>query len=214
MLGLIFLSSPIMAGDQASVILEGIRERYGPMSGLSSTYRREILSRSMAMLGDRNGGDLATGLIYFKPPYFLKIKQETPKPEIITTDGNILWWYIPHKKLVYRYPSNKLGRELRLLGDVFQGLREVEENFQVTLLEAEKKGAFRLMLKPVPPWPETDHINLTVTRDNYSILAVEIHNLLGNITKFDFENIHVQDDIKKDFFRFTVPEGVRVIKEE
>ena len=103
---------PLKAGGDEGLpeILEGILHRYGNLTGLSVTYQREIITKSMALLGKEMKGDLATGKIFFKPPHNLYIRQETPKPEIVVTDGRTLWWYIPDKKLVYQYPSNKLGK--------------------------------------------------------------------------------------------------------
>ncbi|MBP1741134.1 MAG: hypothetical protein H6Q48_3427, partial [Deltaproteobacteria bacterium] len=42
-----------LAADPAlSTILDGIRKRYGLVSGLTLTYEREVITKSMAMLGD------------------------------------------------------------------------------------------------------------------------------------------------------------------
>ena len=217
MLLLIFLSplNLVRADDQLAVILEGIREKYGSLPGLNVLYEREIISKSMVLLGDQKNGDLATGRIYFKPPHFLKVAQETPKPEAVITDGDTLWWYIPYKKQVYRYPSHKLGQELRLLGDIFQGLREVEESFEVILLEdGDNEGKHQLRLTPNPPWPQIDHINLSIDKGDYPIRMVEIHNYIGSITIFTLGDIAVQETFEKDFFKFVTPEGVKVIEED
>ncbi|MBW2609408.1 MAG: outer membrane lipoprotein carrier protein LolA [Deltaproteobacteria bacterium] len=209
----LFQSGPVLAGDQLSEILNGIRERYGNLPGLTVTYDREIITRSMALLGDQMKTDLATGRINFKPPYYLMIQQETPKPETVTTDGDTLWWYIPQKGLVYRYPSNRLGKELRLLSDIFRGLSEVGDSFDVMQSTLDVKQGYRLKLIPNPPWQEIDHINLSVARDNFSIRVVEIHNYLGGITRFTFGDFSMKDGFTDRFFRFVVPDGVRVIEE-
>ena len=71
-------------------------------------------------------GDMASGQIHFRSPKFLRVQQDTPKPEAIISDGNTLWWYLPHKNQVYRYPSHQLGKEIQLLNDIFQGLRNIK----------------------------------------------------------------------------------------
>ena len=76
-------------------ILEGIRKNYGSLPGLTLSYSREVITRSMAMLGDQVKGDLATGHMFFKPPCFLKLEQKTPKQETVISDEETLWWYIP-----------------------------------------------------------------------------------------------------------------------
>jgi len=206
-------SSPALADNQLSLILEGIRNKYGPLPGFAAPYTREIISKSMAMLGEPMKTDLATGQIFFKPPHFLKVQQKTPKPEIVITDGHLLWWYLPHKKQVYKYPSSKLGQELRLLSNIFQGLREVSESFEVILIEPENTDEHHIKLIPNPPWPQVDHINLSVLKGDYRIRIVGIHNHLGGITRFILEDLTVKENLKENYFKFVAPEGVTVIEE-
>ena len=207
-------SSPVMADDQLSGILEGIKKMYGNLPGLSVTYKREIISSSMAMLGDQMKGDLATGQIYFKPPHFLRVQQETPKEEAVITDGDTLWWYIPEKKQVHRYPSHQLGQELRLLGDIFQGLRGVEESFQVIQTDIGNKKIHQLKLIPNPPWEQIDYITLSVNLGDCHIRILEIHNYIGGMTRFILGDPVIREEFEENFFKFMTPEGVRVIEGE
>jgi len=207
-------SSPVLAEDQLSEILAGIRKRYGGLPGLTVTYEREIISRSIAMLGEQMKTDLATGRIHFRPPYSLRIQQETPKIEAVITDGDTLWWYIPQKKQVYRYPSNRAGRELRLLSEIFQGLRQVSESFVVVQSGLGTKGEYQLKLIPNPPWPQIEHIKLFVVRGNFHIRVVEIHNYIGSITRFTLGDLSAEERFEEGFFKFIIPDGVNVIEEE
>jgi outer membrane lipoprotein-sorting protein len=209
----LLLPQSLSADDGLQDILDGIKKRYGLLPGLAVPYERDVVTRSMAMLDDQMKTDLATGIIHFKPPHFLKVEQVTPKPEVVITDGDTLWWYIPGEKRVYRYPAHKLGRELRLLADIFQGLLEVEERFEVQLREDEGKTNRELTLRPTPPWQEIDYIDISVTRETHRIREVEIHNYLGGFTRFVLGDSSVRADFKDDFFGFTVPEGVEVIEE-
>lgn len=206
-------AGPASADDRLSEILKGILKRYADLPGLTVPYKREIITKSMALLGDQAKMDLAKGRIYFKPSNFLKIEQDTPRPETVTTDGERLWWYIPHKRLVYQYPSNKLGKELGLLNDIFRGLREVGDSFDVIQSDLDDTKKHQLKLIPNPPWQDIDHINLSVARDNFDIKIVEIHNFLGSITRFTLGDFSVQGSFGQDFFRFLPPDGVKVIKE-
>ena len=210
---LLFLQASPLLGDQLSAILEGLRKRYGDLPGLVVPYEREILTRSMALLGEQTASDRASGKIYFRPPHFLKVEQERPAEEDLISDGNTLWWYIPGKKQVYEYPSQKAGKELKVLGDVLQGLRGVEESFVVMLGGRDGAGNLQLELTPNPPWPEIDHITLYVDQEDNRILKVEIYNLLGGLTRFKLGDLVVKRQFDPGFFSFVPPEGVRVIKE-
>jgi outer membrane lipoprotein-sorting protein len=202
-----------MADDRLRGILEGIRAYYGKLPGLTVSYERDIVTRSMALLGQEMASDPAAGFIHFKPPQFLRVEQKVPQAEDVITDGDTLWWVVPDKKQVYRYPSHKMGRELKVLGDIFQGLRNIEESFNLLLLTFGVEGRHRIELKPNPPWPEVDHIIVTVDQDTSLIRVMEIHNTLGGFTRFTLGPITVRERFGEDFFKFKVPKGMKVIEE-
>ena len=210
---LIFLfQGPATADESLISILEGIQKNYGHLSGLSVPYSREVITRSMSMLGDQVKGDIASGTIFFKHPYSLRLEQEKPKAETIIANNDTLWWYIPGKKCAYRYPAKDFGKELRLLSNIFRGLSEVENSFQVLLQDRNKSGEYEIELIPDPPWQEINKINLTVTK-KYEIQTVRIHNQLGSITVFKLGGFTEKEGFEKSFFQFIVPEGVRLIVE-
>ena len=196
-----------------STIFEGIRKRYGLVSGLTLTYEREVITKSMAMLGSQVKPEVATGVIYYKAPHSLKFQQETPTKEILVTDGNVLWWYVQAKNQAHRYSSHQLSRELKLLGDIFQGLRGVEQSFVILQKGEDEKGALILEVTPSPSWGDIDHIDLTVTPGSFHIQKVEIYNLLGGLTRFKLGDSVKEEKFKDDFFTFTPPPGTRIIEE-
>ena len=210
---LIFAFNGLAMADESLVnILEGIQKNYGHLSGLSVPYSREVITRSMSMLGEQARGDMASGTIYFKHPYLLRLEQEKPKAETIIANNDTLWWYIPDKKCVYRYPAKNFGKELQLLSNIFRGLSQVENSFQVLLQDQNKSGEYAIELIPDPPWQEINKIKLTVTK-KYEIQTLRIHNQLGSITVFKLGALTEEKGFEKGFFQFIVPEGVRLIVE-
>jgi outer membrane lipoprotein-sorting protein len=206
-------ANPLYAGENVTEILGGLRSHYGTLPGLTVPYKREIITRSMAMLGTQMKGDVATGIIYFKPPHFLKVAQQTPKEEYVISDGKVLWWYIPDKALAYRYPSEKLGKELQVLSDTFQGLKQAEENFKITLKQDEEKKLYLLNLVPDPPWQQVEHVGLLIDPQDYSIRMISIYNYMGGITRFMLEKLSVRYDLNENSFHFQAPDGVRIVEE-
>jgi len=210
---LFLLQAPASANGDLTDILEGIRKNYGSLPGLTLSYSREVITRSMTMLGDQVKGDLATGHMFFKPPCFLKLAQKTPKPETVISDEDILWWYIPDQKRAYKYLAKDFGKELRLLSDIFRGLIRVEERFEVTLLDPNELGEYQVELRPNPPWQNIDRIILAVTSE-HNIRIVGIHYQLGSVTLFTLKDIAAKQDFEKDFFSFVLPEGVQLVEEK
>lgn len=207
-------SLPAHGDDSLNVVLNGILKRYGDLPGLAVTYQREIITKSAAILGDEMKSDIASGSFIFKSPCSLKVLQDLPREEIIITDCHTIWWYIPDKKVVYRYPADKLGKELQILSDIFKGLNKAAESFDITYEESTDKKAYHLSLVPKKPWEEIDHISLSVNRDDFNILVMEIHDLFGSITRFRLGALSVRKNFEKGFFQFIVPEGVEIQEEE
>jgi outer membrane lipoprotein carrier protein len=209
----LFPWSALAEDPKLSAVLEGIRKRYGLVPGLTLTYEREVITKSMAMLGSQVKPEVATGVIYYKSPHSLKFQQETPTKEILVTDGNVLWWYIQAKNQAHRYSSHQLSQELKLLGDIFQGLRGVEQSFVILQKGEDEKGALILEVTPSPSWGDIDHIDLTITPGTFHIQKVEIYNLLGGLTRFNLGDSIKEERFREDFFKFTPPEGTRIIEE-
>jgi len=208
-----YCARPAAAEDPLIKILEDIKKNYASLEGLTVPYERDVVTQSMAMLDESIKSDLAEGLIHFKPPQFLRIDQKKPRSELVVSDGETLWWYIPENKEVYRYPAGKLGQELKLLSDIFRGLKDVVDGFVVELTASETEGRHDLKLTPNPAWPEIDFIRLSVSQKDSTIRVVKLQNYLGGFTRFTLGDIKVEEGFQKDFFEFKVPEGVRVIQE-
>lgn len=202
-----------LADAETEKILKGVQGRYGELSGFRVPYEREVVTRSMALLGAGSTGDLASGNLFFKPPQSLRLEQERPESEILLTDGESLWWYIPGKKTAYRYDAKEFGRELRILTQIFEGLLHAREAFQITLLPPEQEGTARLELRPTPPWTEVDHFIVTVATQGHGITRVEIVNTLGGITRFKLGKETRIEVFDENLFTFSPPEGVRVLEE-
>ncbi|RLB15543.1 MAG: hypothetical protein DRG35_03950 [Deltaproteobacteria bacterium] len=197
--------------DQLSEIIRGMGDKYGNAIGWKADYTREAISKTMAMLETAERHDLAKGSLYFKPQHFLRLEQASPQEELLLTDGQTLWWYIPLKKQAYKYSAREFGKELGLLSDIFQGLKEVKSNFQITLKTAPETTAYHLVLRPEPPWQEVDHLELIMLKRDFSIKRIDIYNNIGGLTRFLFNRWEEKGPFKKGFFSFSPPSDVKII---
>jgi len=210
---LLCFASPSPAQQDAGTLINRMQEKYGALKAASAPYTREVISRSTAMMGGKVTGDLASGRLFFQAPHFMRMEQEDPTHEILVTDGHTLWWYLPDKKTAYRYPADKFGKELTVLGDLFQGLKSVEKRFQIAQMGPGKTDGFRLKLTPTPPWEQVDHLVLGLSR-SFDIQFLEIHNLLGSVTRFTIQGLKPAGPFGQGFFKLQVPEDVKVIEED
>ena len=197
--------------DQLSNIISGMRDRYGNAKGWKAEYTREAISKTMAMLETADRHDLAKGSLYFKPRHFLRLEQASPQEELLLTDGQTLWWYIPLKKQAYKYSAKEFGKELGLLSDIFQGLKDIKNDFQITLQANPETNTYHLILKPEPPWQEIDHLELIILKRDFSIKRINIYNNIGGLTRFLFNRWEEKGPFEKGFFSFSPPSDVKII---
>ena len=199
----------VWAGDTVDQILNGIHERYKSPGGLVLTYRREVKTKTMSMLGSRVKGDLASGKIYVLPPALLKVEQDKPRKEILLTDGQSLCWIIPEEKKVYQYSPKQFGQELRIITDLWESPSRLRSRFHITIVKNEKRGRFVLKMVPLHPWDQVDRILVHVSTD-FALNVLEMISPLGTTTTFYFDAIKPAQLTRKSF-RFVVPEGFTVV---
>lgn len=216
LLCLFFLGSILQAtaftDDQVSTIIGGIRTRYGNVQGLTAMYTREAISKTMVTLGVGERSDIAGGTLYFKAPYRLRLEQAFPQEELLLTDGQTLWWYIPGKNEAYQYSTEDFGRELRLLGEVLQGLKNARDNFKITYKDNPEASTHQLALRPEPPWTDIDHLELIVGKGDFVLAQVDIYNTIGGLTRFMFSEWREDVSLQEGLFTFSPPLGVKVIE--
>jgi len=211
LLGLIPLRKAL-PDDKLSTVIGGIRGRYGNAKGLTAEYSREAISKTMAMLEVAERHDLAKGRLYFSPPHFLRLEQASPQEELLLTDEETLWWYLPLKKEAYKYPAEKFGQELRLLSNILQGLKDTEDSFHITLKAMPETNTYHLILKPEPPWQDIDHLEVIILKGDFALKQVDIYNNIGGLTRFLLRGWEVKDRFSPGFFSFSPPPDIKVIE--
>lgn len=197
------------AEDSIREVLERVRYHYRPLEAFQVPYQREVITRSMALLGASGSGDRAWGVLSIRPPSMLRLDQERPEHEILVSDGQTLWWYVPRKQTVYIYPADRFGRELGLLAEILHGLRGIEEEFTAILLPSGDPETDLLELRPLSPWEEVDRVRVMVNKTG-RITQVEIVNPLGSVTRFRLRNETPLDPSQESLFHFVPPPGVKV----
>lgn len=211
-MGLIFLGKAL-PDDRLLTVIGGIHDRYGNAEGLTATYTREAISKTMAMLGEAERHDLARGKLYFSPPSSVRLEQVSPHQELLLTDGQTLWWYLPLKKEAYKYPAEKFGKELRLLSDILTGLKTSEDSFQMAFKEIPETDTYDLFLRPEPPWQDIDYLKVVIRKGDFAIQRVEIYNNIGGLTRFLLTEWEEKHRFESEFFSFCPPPGVKLIEE-
>jgi outer membrane lipoprotein carrier protein len=153
--------------------------------------------------------------MYFKKPSRMRWQYETPpeqKKEIVS-DGRLVWMYMPADALVMVY---KLDQVLRsdLVMRFFSGMGQFQKDFIVSWQRPPREGAsFVIDLVPKKEQPELKRLTLTINPDTYLVEKLEFTNALGEESRFTFTQVKLEVPSGRDFFTFTPPPGVQVVRE-
>jgi outer membrane lipoprotein carrier protein len=186
-------------------ILDGVEARYqGP--GFSARFFQESTLKAMDIT------DTAEGTILIKRPGMMRWEYERPDPQLIVTDGEMLWLYRPEERQVMigdapRYFGG--GKGAGFLSDV----KSVEDDFIV--VPGKSDDAHHVLeLFPKENRYDVESIRLYISRDRMEIVKVVTENRFGDETRLTFSDLTFGLNPDDSLFRFEIPDGTDVLQLE
>lgn len=190
-------------------VMSRVQAKYEKSEAFQARFRQE------SNLKAAHQTDSAAGWMYFQKPCRMRWQYETPpqqKKEVVS-DGRLVWMYMPQDGLVMVY---KLDQVLRsdLVMRFFSGIGQFQKDFNVSWNRPpEGSGSFVINLFPKKEQPELKRLTLTVNPHTYLLENLEFANALGEETRFTFSQMKLEVKLGRDFFTFTPPPGVQVVRE-
>jgi outer membrane lipoprotein carrier protein len=190
-------------------VIARVQAEYDQTQGFKTYFRQESRLRAM------NRGDEAEGWMYFQKPCRMRWQYENPpeqKKEVVS-DGRLVWMYMPQDSLVMVYPLDKVLRS-DLVMRFFSGIGQFQKDFTISWNRPPgENGYFVIDLFPLKSQPELKRLTLTINPRTHLVEKLEFSNALGEETRFAFSRIQLNVPLKRDFFSFTPPPGVQVVRE-
>jgi len=202
---------PGAAAGQVSpeTVMTRVQTQYEKAGGFQARFRQE------SRLKAAGASDSAVGWMYFKQPSRMRWQYETPpeqKKEIVS-DGRLVWMYMPADGIVMVY---KLEQVLRsdLVMRFFSGIGQFQKDFTISWKQPPRAGAsFVIELVPKKEQPELKSLTLTINPDTYLVEKLDFTNALGEESLFTFTQVKLEVPSAPNFFTFTPPPGVQVVRE-
>lgn len=190
-------------------LLISIKEKYPRGKVLKAEYIRTTTTKIGSFVGT-DQAEKASGVLYFLSPNKLRLEQAEPERELLVSDGEKIYWYLLAKEEVYRYDFRSQGALVKAIADIFQGMEETKQFFN---MEAKKtEDGYRL--KFIPKEPREDFVEVAAFLDSkFQVTAIQIKNLAGGTTLFRFERQEFLYTQPEGLFSFEIPKGVRLIDE-
>ena len=209
-------ASQALAANNAKDILAGLTDRYKGLTSISASYSRTTVTPASQDVFKTGSSQTATGLLTWAKPAQLSLDQKTPAAELMTTDGQSVWWYIPSEKLVYLYKNMDVAGQIRPLLAFLDSLEELNRQFTIKLAKSDKErpGQWGLELKP----KNKDELGLdllTVWCDkNFNLSGFRLKAATGEISNFYLSAVTDNPPTEKKQFQFKIPKGVTVEEDE
>lgn len=170
---------------------------------LRARFRQEILT---------DGRDLreqSAGELVFSRPGRFRWNYVQPYPRTVVADGTRLWLYEADLDQVTVRPlAAGLGDTPAAL---LTGGRDILERFEyVSSWSGEGVQWVRLR----PRAPDADFDSVAIGFDGERPVRLELHDRLGQLTRLEFSDVHLNVPVADETFRFVVPEGADVIGTE
>ena len=196
------------AADPAEIMAK-VQEKYDQAGSFKTWFRQETLQAGTGQ------GERASGVMFFQKPSRMRWQYETPpdqKKEVIS-DGKQVWIYIPDDAIAMVYPLKQMLRSDLVLR-FFSGIGEVNQDFRLSWQRPpETGGDYVVRLEPRQPQAELRSLVLTINPQSYLVENLAFSNSLGEETSFAFSRTNLGVKPAPNFFTFTPPPGVQIVRE-
>jgi outer membrane lipoprotein-sorting protein len=204
----------LMSSPEHAELLDKLSQKYGGLTTLKASYDRRTVTPSTDPIFKNQASQAASGILYWKKAYSLKVEQKKPAAEDLMTDGTTAWWYVPKEKVVHIYRDLDFQGEFFPLTAFFDGLDELKKHFEISPSPAEsaREGEYGFDLYPLEE--NGSYGTITVFCDKEANLTgFKLLSATGEKTDFVLKNPELNPDIKDSFFVYKKKRGVREVEE-
>ena len=190
-------------------VMKRVQAQYDKAGAFQARFRQE------SKLQAAHQTDSAAGWMYFQNPCRMRWQYETPpqqKKEVVS-DGRLVWIYLPQDSLVMVYKMDQVLRS-DLVMRFFSGIGQFQRDFTISWNRPpEGSGSYVINLFPKKEQPELKRLTLTINPRTYLVENLEFSNAMGEEARFSFSQMKLGVNLGRDFFTFTPPPGVQVVRE-
>jgi outer membrane lipoprotein carrier protein len=184
-------------------IVDAIQKQYDA----THTFQAHFIQKSyLKILGQ---SQRAEGSVLIKKPGKMKWDYNAPDRQILVSNDEGLWLYLPDEKQVTKmkvqsiYSSNTPALFLA-------GQGKLTESFTIGKV-TEERGLYTAVLIPRDKMQNLSKMVLLADKKNFQIVGSRVYDNLGNKTEMLFSDIRINPKLDKKLFQFKVPKGVELI---
>ena len=187
----------------ATAVVDAIQKQYDA----TDTFQARFVQKSfLKILGQ---SQKAEGFVSIKKPGKMKWDYKAPDRQILVSNNEGLWLYLPDEKQVTKmkvqsiYSSNTPALFLA-------GRGKLTESFTIGKV-TEERGLYVVEMIPRDKAQSLSKMVLLAGKKDYQIIGSRVYDNLGNKTEMLFSDIQTNPNLEQKLFQFEVPKGVELI---
>ena len=193
--------------DCTDEVAARVQQRYEAVKDLSARFEQTTRVASLHGAG-HDAPSESSGEVVFEKPGKMRWSYEKPNPSLVVSDGDVAWVYDPASHEAQRMHA---GQSL-LTGGAMQFLLGHGDLRQSFVVHARSCEGTSIALDLTPKEPASyEKLEIVVDRESGEVEETTVSDLVGNVTRVVFHNVRTNQGVAESRFRFTPPEGVRVI---
>ena len=158
-------------------------------------------------LMDENGTELenASGVVYLHRPGKLRWDYQYPYQQTIVTDGELLWFYDKDLEQATVHDAASIKNTPAAILGAYD---EIETHFSV--IEMGIIEGFN-WTKLIPKDTDSQYQNIRLGFDKRKLVMMIMSDNLNQVTRIDFNEEKINEQLADDIFNFIPPEGIDVL---
>jgi outer membrane lipoprotein carrier protein len=195
---------PKPTAEKVAEVVRRLQARYDSTKDFTADFTQTVEAATLGKPLE------SSGQVFFKRPGRMRWEFVTPEKQTIVADGQTLWVYQPEHRQVLKAPFRAAFQSATPVSFLF-GVGELAGDFDAMLAPSDKTDVLRLKLVPKQE-REIGVLVLDVSPQTYDILAAEVTDPLGNVTRLRFANMKRDVGLDDAKFTFRAPPGTDVVQ--
>ena len=207
LLALCVFAAGVSAGASQPKVAEVVRKlqaRYDATKDFTADFSEAVEAATLGKTLE------SSGQVFFKRPGRMRWEFVEPEQQTIVADGQTLWVHQPDHHQVLKTPFRAAFQSATPISFMF-GVGELAKEFTPSLVPIPGTDAIRLKLVPKQEH-EIGVLVLDVNAQTYDIVAAEVTDPLGNVTRLKFSNLKRDVGLEDSKFAFETPPGTDVVE--
>ena len=193
----------LLADTSDQQALDAIQNHYEKILTFEANFTQESYIRLM------NQTQIVEGKVKIKKPGKMRWVYGAPEEQVLISDENTLWLYIPEEEQATKVPVESIYSS-NTPALFLAGQGKLTEAFKVESVNQEKK---KIIVTLVPKTAQQGLARLVLFADkkNYQITGSTVYDKLGNKTEIRFNRIQINHKIAEEQFQLKTPPGVEIL---